>query len=80
MNPDVTVDISVIRKMKRILLNRQDIGLITAKTYYNGVLRSPNECAWNTPGIHNIMLMSTIVGFLLKKFLISWARKTIFKG
>lgn len=63
MNPDVTVDISVIRKMKRILLNRQDIGLITAKTYYNGVLRSPNECAWNTPGIHNIMLMSTIVGF-----------------
>lgn len=80
MNPDVTVDISVVRKMKRILLNRQDIGLITAKTYYNGVLRSPNECAWKTPGIHNIMLMSTIVGFFVKKILNFMGKKDNFQG
>ncbi len=67
MNPDVIVDISVLAKMKNTLAKNENIGQITAETYYNGVYRVPNDCAWRLPTIRQLLMFSTLLGYVFHK-------------
>ncbi len=64
MNPDVIVDISVLAEMKNTLAKNGNIGQITAETYYNGVYRIPNDCAWRLPTLRQLLMFSTLPGYV----------------
>ncbi len=67
MNPDVIVDVGDIEKMLRALEEHEDIGCITGETYYNGVYRVPNHCAWHLPTIGQLVRFCTLPGYIFNK-------------
>lgn len=66
MNPDVKVEISTISALTNVLSKHPEIGLITAKTFFNGEMTSPNFCAWRLPKVSNFIFLCTIPAFLLR--------------
>ncbi len=67
MNPDVVVDVDVIARLVEALDTHEDIGLITAETYYNGIYRVPNHCAWHLPTIGQLVRFCTLPGYIFNK-------------
>ncbi len=72
MNPDIKVSAATISALTTVLAAHSEIGLITAKTYFNGTAANPNVCAWRTPNLSNLLFACTIPAFvwsrLLRKF------------
>lgn len=66
MNPDVVVNVDVIKNLSDILVKDDGLGLVTAETYYNGEYHIPNECAWEMPSLGQLMFFCTIFGYLYK--------------
>ena len=69
MNPDVEVSPSTLAALAAALEEHDEIGLITAKTYFNGVDTTPNLCAWRTPKLANLLLFCTTPAFVWSRLL-----------
>ncbi len=64
MNPDVVVNEDVLLALTRALGEHDEIGLITAKTYYKGVLDEYNHCAWRANTARHFLWQSSLFGYL----------------
>lgn len=74
MNPDIEVtDRKILCKMYNTLKNHNEIGALTVKTIFNGIIREPNDCAWHFMTPQYMALGGTLIGkrivrpLLLKK-------------
>lgn len=67
MNPDVIIDAQDIEKMLHVLEEHEEIGCITGETYYKGVYRVPNSCAWHLPTIGQLVRFCTLPGYVFNK-------------
>lgn len=74
MNPDVVADADVIARLADTLEKQEEIGLITAETYYNGVYRVPNDCAWHLPTSGQLLRFCTLPGYVMNR-LCKWVGK-----
>lgn len=63
MNPDVYFDnAEVLTRMNQTLQNDSSLGALTVRTNFNGIVREPNECAWQFMAKSWMMFGGTILG------------------
>lgn len=63
MNPDIEVsDSKILCQMYDTLKSHDEIGALTVKTIFNGVIREPNDCAWHFMTPQYMALGGTIIG------------------
>lgn len=63
MNPDVYFDnAEILTRMNQTLQNDPSLGALTVKTNFNGIVRDPNECAWQFMSKSWMMFGGTIIG------------------